>query len=196
MGDRKNTPNILIAGAGIGGLTCALSLLQAGYRVRVYEAAPELGEVGAGIQHSANAVKILHGLGLAKAIEDVAVYPQSYRFRVHSTGEIIQSMPLGKVHEERFGAPYVQMHRADIHEILASAVLAEDPDCIKLNSRVAGFEESADSVTLLLDDGRRDAGQLLIGADGIKSAVRRQLVGEQSTNFHRPGCVAHSCPYR
>ena len=157
--------------------------MKAGYQVRVFEAAPQLGEVGAGIQHSANAVKVLHHLGLAEAIDAKAVRPEAYRFRVHSTGEIIQEIPLGETHEARFGAPYVQLHRADIHEILANAVLAEDPDCITLNARVSGYEESDSGVTLTLENRERIEGDALIGADGIKSAVRRQMLGEEAPNF-------------
>ena len=175
--------HILIAGAGIGGLTAASCLMTAGYKVSIFEAAPALGEVGAGIQNSANAIKVLYSLGLKDDLDKVAVRPEAYNFKVHSTGEVIQTMPLGKTHEERFGAPYIQLHRSDIHSILANKVLSLDPDCITLNAQVSGFEEKDDAVEVILANGERVSGDLLIGADGIKSAVRKQLVGDQPPNF-------------
>jgi salicylate hydroxylase len=176
-------PQVLIAGAGIGGLTAAASLLNAGYTVKVFEAAPELGEVGAGIQNSANAVKVLYSLGLKEALDKVVVRPNAYNFRVHRTGEVIQSMPLGESHEQRFGAPYVQIHRADIHNILVEKVRELDPNCIELNAQATGFEEDENGVTLLLADGRRISGDVLVGADGIKSNIRKQIHGDQAANY-------------
>lgn len=175
--------NVLIAGAGIGGLTAAASLMTAGHKVRIYEQALELGEIGAGIQNSANAVKVLHGLGLKEKLEEVVVRPNAYNFRVFNSGEIIQSVPLGGTHERRFGAPYYQIHRADIHRILVDKVLSLDPGCIVLNAEVVGFEENETAVTLLLADGARIRGDMLIGADGIKSAIRQQIAGDQPVEY-------------
>jgi salicylate hydroxylase len=176
-------PQILIAGAGLGGLTAAACLLKKGYPVRVYEVAPELAEIGAGIQNSANAVRVLYDLGLKDALEKVIVRPQAYNFRQYDSGEIIQSMPLGETHEQRFGAPYYQIHRADFHNILVDKVRSLDPDCITLNAEAVGFEEDENGVTLLLADGRRMDGDVLIGADGIKSAIRRQIAGDQPADY-------------
>lgn len=175
--------SILIAGAGIGGLAAAANLISAGHRVKILEAAPELGEVGAGIQMSANAVKILYNLGLKGELDKICVRPSAYNFRVHSTGELIQTMPLGETHEKRFGAPYIQLHRADIHDVLARKVKDLDPDCIELGATVKGFEESDDGVTVFVENGKSYQGDILIGADGIKSAVRRQLFGDQAANY-------------
>jgi len=175
--------NVLIAGAGIGGLTAAACLSSAGHKVRVFEVAPELGEIGAGIQNSANAVKVLYSLGLRDELEKVVVRPTAYNFRVFDTGEIIQSMPLGETHRQRFGAPYYQIHRADIHRILVDKVLSLDPDCITLNAEAVGFEENDDGIVLLLADGTRINGDLLIGADGIKSAIRKQIAGDQPIDY-------------
>ena len=178
-----NQYKIIIAGAGIGGLTAAASLLRRGHRVEVYEAAAELGEVGAGIQSSANAVKVLYSLGLRADLEWVAVRPQAYNFRRYDTGDTIQSVPLGTRHEERFGAPYLQLYRADLHAILAAKVRQLAPECIRLNSRIEAFVESEDGVTVTLAGGRQVQGDLLIGADGIKSAVRKQIVGDTPADY-------------
>ena len=174
---------IIISGAGIGGLTAAACLLQEGYDVRVYEQAPSLGEVGAGIQTSANAVKVLHHIGLAEKLADVCVKPKSFEFRLFNSGEVLHKIPLADAHEKAHGAPYYHVHRSDIHEILANRVLELDPDCITLNSRAIGFDENEEGVTLNLADGRKISGDVLIGADGIKSPIRDQIIGVTSPNF-------------
>src|SRR4051812_40452588 len=110
---------VLIAGAGIGGLTAASSLMKAGFDVQVLEQAPQLGEIGAGIQMSANAMHVLNDLGLGKAIAALSVRPAAYVFRLHDSGEEISRFSLAAEHEQRHGAPYNQMHRADLHELLA-----------------------------------------------------------------------------
>ena len=175
--------DILIAGAGIGGLTAAACLIKRGHRVRVFEQSAALGEVGAGIQVSANGVKVLYDLGLRDELEKVVVRPKAFEFRRYDTGDLMQTMPLGETHEAAFGAPYYHVHRADIHAILAAKVLALDPSCITLNAKAADFSETGDSVTLMLADGSRHSGDVLIGADGIKSAIRKRIVGETPTNY-------------
>jgi len=168
---------VLIAGAGIGGLTAAACLLKKGFEVQVFEQAPVLAEVGAGIQQSANAVKVLYDLGLRDALEKVAVRPRDYEFRRYDSGELLHKIPFADTHEKAHGAPYYHIHRADIHNILAAAVRALSPDCIRLNARATGYSETADAVTLQLADGSTASGDLLVGADGIKSAIRAQIVG-------------------
>ena len=98
-------PKRLIAGAGIGGVAAAACLLQSGYSVRVFELAPELGEVGAGIQMSANAVKVLWHLGLVDDLERIGVQPEAYVFRLFQSREILQTFPLGEEHRRLNGAP-------------------------------------------------------------------------------------------
>ncbi|MDG1858710.1 MAG: FAD-dependent monooxygenase [Emcibacteraceae bacterium] len=174
---------ILITGAGIGGLAAAACLLQDGYDVEVYEQAPELGEIGAGIQTSAPAVKVLHHLGLEKQMAAVSVKPQAFEFKLFDTGEVLHKVPLANTHEESHGAPYYHIHRSDIHRILADRVLELNPNSVFLNAEATGFDETQDKVYLNLADGRKVEGDILIGADGIKSAIRDQIVGETPPDF-------------
>jgi salicylate hydroxylase len=174
---------ILIAGAGLGGLTAASSLMKAGHEVEIYEQAPALGEIGAGIQISANAMHVLRDLGLEADIRRVGVHPGAYVFRLHDTGEEIQRFSLSEEHERLHGAPYTQMHRADFHEILVNRARAARPDVIRLNHRVKGYSESADAVELHFENGASAKGDLLIGADGLKSVVRAQMIGPTPATY-------------
>jgi salicylate hydroxylase len=174
---------ILIAGAGLGGLAAASFLTKAGHDVSIYEQAPKLEEIGAGIQISANAMHALCTLGLEQAITAVGVRPAAYVFRLHDTGEEIQRFALSEEHERLHGAPYTQMHRADFHALLAAKAEELKPGVVNLNKRATGFEEDADGVTLHFADGSSARGDLLIGADGLKSVVRKQIVGETPANY-------------
>jgi salicylate hydroxylase len=179
----SNKPRVIIAGAGIGGLTAAACLLKRGYRVQVYEQATKLAEVGAGVQSSANAVKVLIDLGLREELEKTAVRPEAFEFRRYDTAELMHRIPLGKLHEETNGAPYYHIHRADLHELLAKAVMALDPHCIHLNARAIGFDQGPKGVVLHLHDGRQALGDVLVGADGIKSAIRTQILGATPASY-------------
>lgn len=170
---------VLVAGAGLGGLAAAACLLQRGHHVRLFEQSPELGEVGAGIQLSANAVKVLDSLGLRPELEAAAVKPLAYEFRRFDTGEMLHRVPLneGGTHERVHGTPYFHVHRSDLHRILAERVMALDGDCIRLGARTTGFIEAEGSVCLQLADGENIFGDVLIGADGIKSVIRTGIIG-------------------
>jgi len=178
-----NPGKVLIAGAGLGGLAAAACLMKRGFGVRVFEQAPQLGEVGAGIQQSANSVKVLYDLGLRAALDEVAVKPRDYEFRRFDTGELLHRIPFARAHEREHGTPYYHLHRADFHRLLVDKVLAMDPRCIQLNAKVTGFTEAIDGVTLELADGSTAKGDVLVGADGIKSAVRGQIVGETPATY-------------
>ncbi len=169
---------ILIAGAGIGGLTAASCLAKAGHHVEIYEQAPQLAEVGAGIQISANAMHVLRDLGLGGAIVKAGVSPDAYEFRLHDTGEVIQRFSLSEEHKRLHGAPYTQLHRADLHDILAAKAREFDPNVVRLNHTAVGFSESPSGVELRFANGASAEGDLLIGADGLKSVVAKQIHGE------------------
>ena len=174
---------IAIAGAGIGGLTAACCLLKAGHDVAVFEQATELAEIGAGIQLSANAMHVLADLGLSEAISRLSVRPGAYVFRLHDTGEVIGQFPLAEQHEAKHGAPYNQLHRGDLHALLAAKARSLKPDAIRLNRRVVGFEEFEDHVELELADGSRERADILIGADGVKSAIRARIAGTSPASY-------------
>lgn len=174
---------VLIAGAGLGGLAAAACLMQRGFTVRVFEQAPQLGEIGAGIQQSANAVKVLYALGLREALERVGVKPRDYEFRRFDTGELMHKIAFAGAHEEKHGTPYYHLHRADFHQLLLDKVRAMDPACLALNAKVVGFTESGRGVSVRLADGTQVSGDVLVGADGIKSAVRRAIAGETPARY-------------
>ena len=173
----------LIAGAGLGGLTAALALARAGIRVTVVEQADALREVGAGIQVSANAVKVFRALGLEAGLDRVAVRPSAREGRDWASGAVLQSIPLGPGYAEKYGAPYYHVHRADLLALLVDAVAAEEAITLHLDSRLEAFEQDALGVTIRLADGRALTGDVLIGADGIRSAVRTALFGPDSPHF-------------
>src|SRR6185437_12787534 len=181
--ERMRKRKILIAGAGIGGLSAASCLMKAGHAVEIYEQAPALAEVGAGIQVSANAQHVLRHLGLGDEIVAAGVKPEAYVFRLHDTGEVIQRFPLSEEHERLHGAPYTQLHRADLHDLLAAKARELDPDVVRLNSKVAGFSQENDGVTLRLEDGTTVRGDVLVGADGLKSVVRRAIAGDVPATY-------------
>lgn len=182
---------IAIIGAGLGGLCAAAVLQRQGHAVRVYEQSATLGEVGAGIQMSANAMKVLDALGLRPALEPVAVRPKAFEFRRFDSGEMLHRLPLGDAHEQRHGAPYFQLHRADLHAALQAAVLAHDAQAVVTGARASAFVEGTDSVRVQFEDGRQVDAELVVGADGIKSAVRRHVLGDDRPQF--TGQVAWRC---
>ena len=174
---------VLIVGAGIGGLTCALALLQRGIDVEVYERATELREIGAGVQISANGTRVLVSLGLAHALDACSVRPDAKEIRHWKSGRTWKLFDLGVVSEQRYGAPYIFIHRGDLHRLLADAVQAHKPNAIHTGARCVGLEQSADAVRLRLEDGRSAQGRLLIGADGVHSAVRAAVFGAARPEF-------------
>jgi len=135
---------IVIVGGGICGLAAALSLLKHGRDVEVYEQAPELKEVGAGIQISSNGTRVLYALGLEDALKRVQVLPSRRVIRHWSTGETWNWFDLGATTAQRYGTPHVMLHRGDLHSLLADAVRALKPDTVKLGRRCAAISTDDD----------------------------------------------------
>lgn len=175
--------DVAIAGAGIGGLVAALSLLKKGYTVLVLEQAKQLGEVGAGLQLSPNANRVLFNLGLGKALQTVASVPTGKVIRLWKSGKRWPLFDLGQDAVARFGFPYYTVHRADLHRLLVEKVRSLDPDAICLDSKVTSFEEDSSQITIVLENGRRVTADLLVGADGVHSSVRSQLTGPDDPTF-------------
>lgn len=168
---------VVIAGGGLGGLCAALSLRQQGLRVTVAEAAPQLGEIGAGIQTAPNASRVLFGLGLRRQLESIHTMPLDQVRRRWADGSIIAQKPLGLDVIDEFGAPYWHYHRADLHRVLFDA--CRDPEGpgpvveIATSARVVDVDMSDHGrPAAITADGRRFTGDVVIGADGIRSAVR------------------------
>ena len=177
-----------IVGGGIGGLTAALALLRQGIDVDIYEQAPELKEVGAGVQISSNGTRVLYALGLQEAVERVSSIPTAKEIRLWSTGQTWKLFDLGAISIELYGFPYVLMHRRDLHGILAEAIGGLKPDALHLGMRCIDVAQSDTSVTLRFATGETAQAPLAIGADGVHSQVRASLFGAGAAQF--TGCIA------
>ncbi len=175
-----------VIGGGIGGLAAALSLLARGHDVHVYERAPALGEVGAGVQVSPNASRVLHGLGLAAPLARTGVRPLAFHQRRWDDGRTLLRSPLAEPLEAEFGFPHYQMHRADLLAALAGAL---PPERLHLGRRLADVHERGERVQAQFADGGVAEHDALVGADGIHSRVRRLVFGADDPRF--TGCVAY-----
>ncbi|MFZ4687912.1 MAG: FAD-dependent monooxygenase [Polymorphobacter sp.] len=164
--------NVTIIGAGIGGLTCALALARAGVAVSVLEQAPVLGEVGAGITLSPNASRVLIHLGLGADIERLGVVPDRQWTQDLRDGRVLIERERGAAVERQYGAPYTHVHRADLHAMLANAVVVAAPGAITLSQRLTEIDHTADGAALHFANGDHRHADLVIGADGVKSVVR------------------------
>jgi salicylate hydroxylase len=177
---------VAIVGGGVGGLTTALSLLRRGLDVQVYERATALTEIGAGVQVSPNASRVLHGLGLADELAQAGVKPLAWHQRRWDDGRTLLRTPLAEPLEAQFGFPHYQMHRADLLAALARALPAER---VHLGHRLTGFSDRGDGVTAEFAGGERAEVDVLVGADGIHSLVRGLLFGPDEARF--TGCIAY-----
>jgi salicylate hydroxylase len=176
---------VAIIGGGIGGLSAALHLLKAGLDLQVYEQAPRIGEIGAGIQISPNASRLLIRLGLKAALDKAGVRPQAVHQRRWDDGRTLQRAPVGQQVEETFGAPYYHFHRGDLAELLENAV---PPERVHLGHRLVDLDERGDKVVARFDNGARAEADVVVGADGIHSKVHALVFGPEKARF--TGCVA------
>lgn len=173
----------MIAGAGIGGLTAALALLQRGIDVTVFEQTAELKELGAGIQIAANGSRVLIELGLEERLAPIVCEAAAKEVRLWNTGQTWKLFDLGADSINRFGAPYWMVHRGDLHRVLLNAVRELKPDAVMLDARATGFEQDEKGVTLTLADGHTARGDALIGADGVHSQLRSQMFLSPKASF-------------
>jgi 2-polyprenyl-6-methoxyphenol hydroxylase-like FAD-dependent oxidoreductase len=179
-------PTIIIVGAGIGGLTVAIALRQASFSVRVFERATELKEIGAGIGLSANANRVLQRLGVMQQVikrGTVVKEVVSYNWK----GEM-----LGRVPTSRTVVPNVCLHRADLQEALFSAL---PPDCVHLAEEFVSFKIADGGVTAHFASGRSESAHALIGADGLRSRVRAQMIGDAEPTYRGYLCWRGVCDY-
>ena len=172
------TQQALVAGGGIGGLAAALACARAGWEVRLYERAAAYAEAGAGIQLGPNVVRVLHERGLAGALDAVAAQPARLQVRSAMTGRELGVLPLGPVFAQRYGAPYLTIHRSDLHAVLLGAVRAQAGVALHTGRSVQGLSRDEHAVTVRFENGVPAQGDLLVGADGLWSGVRQSLLAD------------------
>lgn len=169
---------VLIVGGGIGGLAAALALSNKGIASHVLEKAPEIAEIGAGIQLGPNVFRAFEELGVFEAVSGLAVFVDKLLMMDSVSGETVKEIPAGDNIRERFGYPYAVIHRADLHRVLHEACRQSDLVEISTSTDVAGYGNTDTGVTVRLADDSEISGRSLIGADGLWSVVREQLVSD------------------
>jgi 3-hydroxybenzoate 6-monooxygenase len=169
---------ILIVGGGLGGLTTALALAQRGLSVRVLEGAPEFGAIGYGIQFGPNVFHVLDRIGLSAAVFENSDAPPAVVMIDALTGEEVMRVATGASFRARFGYPYIIVHRIDLHNVLLDACRRDPLIILESEAMVAKYEDHGDRVTVTTEDGRAFEGEVLIGADGIRSRTRAQLIAD------------------
>jgi 2-polyprenyl-6-methoxyphenol hydroxylase-like FAD-dependent oxidoreductase len=163
--------SIAIVGAGLGGLAAAATLRRVGIDAQVYEQAARFERIGAGIQMMPNSMKVLRAIGVEEKVRGTSFEPYSHLNREWDTGRVMRELPMP---ESLFGAPYLCMHRGDLHEALAAAVPSE---IVHLDKKLVGLEQGSGEVTLAFADGTRAHADAVIGADGVHSLVRDIIIG-------------------
>ena len=176
---------VVIIGAGIGGLGAACALHRRGFEVQIYERSPRLEEVGAGLQVGPNAVKVYRALGLEDALRGNAYEPINMVSLKYDDASLRFREPLKAVATAKYGAPYMTAHRADLHRMLR-AVLPES--CIHLGANCVGAFSSGASAVARFSDGAEVEADVIVGADGIRSAIRAQLFGADHPRFTEQMC--------
>ncbi len=180
-----NETSIAIVGAGMGGLTAALALQQRGMRVTVYEQAPELSEVGAGLTVSPNAMHALDHLGVGDNMRALGSLLADSAVRHYESNDVLIEASAGtpELQMEGFGNHNYQIHRADLHKVLTNAVLAHDPDCLKVGHEFVDLQQDHSGVTASFTNGKKVTADILLGCDGGKSIVRERAFSEEPPRF-------------
>ncbi|MBV1907069.1 MAG: FAD-dependent monooxygenase [Pseudomonadales bacterium] len=174
--------HIGIVGGGIGGLCTAIALRAIGLQVSLYEQSDSAGEYGAGIQLSPNATRIFKALGLLDAIETVSFKPQNAQLRSWKNARLIASVPLGQTSLDRYGSPYLHIHRSNLHDILRQRAQSAGVH-FRFAHRLVDLSQQDDHVSLAFANGKLYQHELIIGCDGIKSAVRNLLFDNTHPQF-------------
>jgi 2-polyprenyl-6-methoxyphenol hydroxylase-like FAD-dependent oxidoreductase len=167
------TVPLLVAGGGLGGLALAIALARRGRRVHVIEKNPEFTEVGAGLQIAPNASRVLDDLGVLGAIHEQAVFPEQLLWMDAVSGERLTTLDLGRPFVERYGYPYFVMHRHDLLDALLTAARADDRITLEPAKELVSIDDAGDAVLVTCADGSRYRAEILVGADGLWSTVRR-----------------------
>lgn len=176
-------PKAIIVGGGIGGLTAALAFHAFGWKVDLLERASELGEIGAGIQISPNGMKVFRALGIEDEISKNAFLPEALEMRFGRSGRQIFQIEARQAIVERWGAPYLHLHRADLIEAMTALLIKRQPNAVRLGATCVGYENTDQGVVAQLENGEAINGDLLVGADGIHSNIRTQMFGADAPNF-------------
>ncbi|SEG87220.1 FAD-dependent monooxygenase [Marinobacterium lutimaris] len=177
---------IAIVGAGLGGAAAAALLQEAGFNVTVYEQSEEFSRLGAGIHVGPNVMKIFRKIGLEQKLSDMASHPDFWFSRDGETGDYMSRIPLGDYALKEYGAPYITIHRGDMH---ATQIDHLKPGTVQFGKKLSGVEDSGDDVLLSFEDGTTARADIVVGADGINSKIREVLLGPEDPTYS--GWVAH-----
>ncbi|URD45487.1 FAD-dependent monooxygenase (plasmid) [Pseudomonas sp. BYT-5] len=182
----RGKQKIAIVGAGLGGAAAATLLQQAGFNVEVYEQAPEFTRLGAGIHIGPNVMKIFRRMGLEQKLELMSSHPDFWFSRDGVTGDYLSRIPLGEFARREYGASYITVHRGDLHELQISSI---QPGTVHFGKRLSKIVDEGDQVRLDFADGTSTTADIVIGADGIHSKIREELLGVEAPTYS--GWVAH-----
>jgi len=176
----KAQPDVIVVGGGIGGLSAAFALTRKGLKVRVLERSPEFGEVGAGMQIAPNCTRILNSYGLLDEAKALGVLPVTMVMKDAADGTVLTSLDL-KDMERRYGTPYMVIHRSDLHGLFLKACADAGVD-LRTSQQVTHYENGKEGARVWLTDGTAQEARLVVAADGLHSAARKQLVGDEPVN--------------
>lgn len=181
-----NTQKIAIVGAGLGGAAAATLLQQAGFKVDIYEQAPEFSRIGAGIHMGPNIMKIFRRMGIEQQLSEMGSHPDFWFSRDGASGDYMSRIALGEFARKEYGAAYITVHRGDLHALQMSSIA---PGSVHFSKCLSTLEETASGVRLSFTDGTSAEADIVIGADGINSKIREELLGQEAPLYS--GWVAH-----